>query len=142
MNSAPFRKYRVSSPVIANCVRVTISRMASPASMTGGAPPDAASVGKSSRGNVCMRESKLSAATFTEPLASCRIRISVSGSARTTSYSFFAGTVTAPAVATVAAQPLRSDTSRSVASSRTCSPSASSSTFASTGMVFLRSTIP
>ena len=44
-----------------------------------GAPPASGSVGKSSRGSVCIRESNRSAATFTPPLSSA-MRMSVSGS--------------------------------------------------------------
>ena len=90
-----------------------------------------------------MRESNFSAATRTAPFGPSLIRTSTSGRARTISYSFFAGTVSAPSRATAAAQRLRNPTSRSVASSRTPSlPSVSMSTFARIGMVFLRSTIP
>ena len=78
-NSAPFRKYRVSSPVIANCVFATISFTALRGSVAVGAPPASGSVGKSSRGSVCIRESKRSAAIFTPPLSSA-MRMSVSGS--------------------------------------------------------------
>ena len=76
------------------------------------------SVGKSSRGSVCIRESNRSAATLT-PFLSSSIRTSVSGSALMISYSFFAGSVSDPLFATEAAQRLRSPTSRSVASSFT-----------------------
>ena len=48
-------------------------------SVDASAPPDSGSVGKSSRGSVCIRESKRSAATFTPPLSSA-MRMSVSGS--------------------------------------------------------------
>ena len=84
MNSAPFRKYRVSSPVIANCVFATICFSTSRGSVALYAPVPSGSVGKSSRGSVCMRESKRSAATLT-PLLSSSIRTSVSGSALTIS---------------------------------------------------------
>ena len=57
-------------------------------------------------------ESKRSAATRT-PLLSCAIRMSVSGSDLTISYSFFAGRVSAPPFVTVAAHLLRNPTSRS-----------------------------
>jgi hypothetical protein len=70
----------VSSPVIANCVFATISLRAARGSVALAAPLDSGSVGKSSRGSVCMRESKRSAATFTPPLSSA-MRMSVSGSA-------------------------------------------------------------
>ena len=77
--SAPFRKYRVSSPVIANCVFATISFSPLRGSVALGAPPPSGSVGKSSRGSVCIRESNRSAATLTPPLSSA-MRMSVSGS--------------------------------------------------------------
>jgi hypothetical protein len=48
------------------------------------APAASGSVGKSSRGSVCIRESNRSAATFT-PFLSSSIRTSVSGSALTIS---------------------------------------------------------
>ena len=69
----------MSSPVIANCVFATISLTALRGSVALGVPPDSGSVGKSSRGSVCMRESNRSAATFTPPLSSA-MRMSVSGS--------------------------------------------------------------
>ena len=59
-------------------------------------PPVASgSVGKSSRGSVCIRESNRSAATLT-PFLSSSIRTSVSGSALMISNSFFAGSVSDP----------------------------------------------
>ena len=58
------------------------------------------------------------------------------------SYSFFAGSVSDPPLATAASQRLRSATSRSVASMRTSLPFASISTLARIGIVFLRSTMP
>ena len=68
------------------------------------APVPSGSVGKSSRGSVCIRESKRSAATLT-PLLSSSIRTSVSGSALMISYSFFAGSVSEPLFATDACAP-------------------------------------
>ena len=62
-------------------------------------PLTSGSVGKSSRGSVCIRESNRSAATLT-PFLSSSIRTSVSGSALTISYSFFAGSVSDPPLAT------------------------------------------
>ncbi len=141
MNSAPFRKYRVSSPVIANCVFAIIWRSASRGSMALYPPVESGRVGKSSRGSVCIRESKRSAATLT-PFLSSSIRTSVSGSALMISNSFFAGSVNDPPLATDAVHLLRSPTSRSVASSFTSSPAASMSTFARIGIVFFRSTMP
>ena len=141
MNNAPLRKYRVSSPVIANCVFETIWRTTSRGSDAVYVPVASGSVGKSSRGSVCMRESNRSAATFTPPLSSS-IRTSVSGSALMISYSFFAGRVSEPPFDTAAVHLLRSPTSRSVASSFTSSPFASMRTFARIGMVFFRSTMP
>ena len=78
MNSAPFRKKRVSSPVIANCVFATISFTAARGSIALVAPLASGTAGKSSLGSVCMRESKRSAATFT-PFLSSAMRTSVSG---------------------------------------------------------------
>ena len=141
MNSAPFRKNRVSSPVIANCVLATISFTAARGSIALVVPLASGTAGKSSRGSVCMRESKRSAATFT-PFLSSAMRTSVSGSAFTISYSFFAGSVSVPAFSTAASQRLRSATSRSVASMRISLPFASISTFARIGIVFFRSTMP
>ena len=48
MNSAPFRKYRVSSPVIANCVFATISFTAARGSVALVAPLASGTAGKSS----------------------------------------------------------------------------------------------
>ena len=79
--------------------------------------------------------------TLLPPLSSA-IRISVSGSALTISKSFFAGSVRIPGLVTVAAQLLRRPTSRSVASSETCSRDASMRTLARIGIVFFRSTMP
>ena len=77
-----------------------------------------AGVGKSSRGSVGIRDSNRSADTLTPvPPFSVSMLTSASGSARTISYSFFAGSVTAPGLSTAASQRLRSATSRSVASS-------------------------
>ena len=71
------------------------------------------------------------------------MRMSVSGSALTISNSFFAGSVSVPGLARLCAtHVLRRPTSRSVAISSTWLPSARSSTLASTGIVFLRSTMP
>ena len=140
-NLAPLRKYRVSSPVIANCVFATISRSAADGNEARPLPLASGSVGKSSRGSVCIRESNRSAATFT-PFLSSAIRTSVSGSALTISYSFLAGSVSDPLFATAAWQRLLSATSRSVASIRTSSPLASISTLARIGIVFFRSTMP
>src|SRR5205085_383829 len=86
--------------------------------------PDSGSVGKSSRGRVCMRESNRSAATFTPPLSSA-IRMSVSGSDLTISKNFFAGSVSDPPFEIVALHLLRRPTSRSVARKLTESPFAS-----------------
>ncbi len=104
----------MSSPVIANCVLATISFSDARESCALTVPLDSGSVGKSSRGNVCIRESKRSAATFTPPLSSA-MRMSVSGSDLTISKNFFAGSVSDPPLATDAAHLLRSPTSRSVA---------------------------
>ena len=76
-NSAPLRKYRVSSPVIANCVFATISLRPAPGSDVPFEPLHSGSVGKSSRGRVWRRESNRSALIFT-PFLSSTIRISVS----------------------------------------------------------------
>ena len=103
--------------------------------------PLSGSVGKSSRGSVCIRESNRSAATLTPPLSSA-IRMSVSGSDLTISKNFFAGSVNEPLLATDAAHLLRNPTSRSVARNLTSSPFASISTLARMGIVFFRSTIP
>ena len=84
-NSAPFRKNRVSSPVIANCVLAIISA-SRPAARWAVASPAASGIdGKSSRGSVWMRESNRSAVTLTVPADGSARRISVSGSARTIS---------------------------------------------------------
>ena len=61
-------------------------------------PVASGTVGKSSRGSVCIFESNRSAATVTLVL-SCSIRTSVSGSARTISKNFFAGSVSDPLLA-------------------------------------------
>ena len=68
---------------------------ASRGSVARAVPLTSGSVGKSSRGSVCIRESNRSAATLT-PFLSSSIRTSVSGSALTISYSFFAGSVSDP----------------------------------------------
>ena len=75
----------MSSLVIANCVLPIISASGAAARYAVTAPLGSASVGKSSRGSVCMRELKRSAVTFTVPAAGWAMRISVSGKARTIS---------------------------------------------------------
>src|SRR6187399_1916 len=65
---------------MANCVRDTISFSAARGSVARASPLNSGSVGKSSRGSVCIRESNRSAATFT-PFLSSSIRTSVSGRA-------------------------------------------------------------
>ena len=133
----------MSSPVIANCVFATISPSAARGRTADHPEPGSGTVGKSSRGNVCIRESNCAAATSTAPFAPSWMRISVSGRARTISKSFFAGIVTEPGSLISAAHWLRRPTSRSVAS--ICSPPspfASRRTFPRIGMVFFRSTIP
>ena len=74
----------MSSPVIANCVFATICRMAARGRAVLTPAPPSGSDGKSSRGSVCILESKRSAATRTPDL-SCSMRTSVSGSAFTIS---------------------------------------------------------
>ena len=69
---------------MANCVFDTIWRSTSRGSVALMVPVGSGSVGKSSRGRVCMRESNRSAATLTPPLSSS-ILTSVSGSALTIS---------------------------------------------------------
>ena len=137
----PLRKYRVSSLVVANCVRAIISPSLAAGSVSVAVPDGCGSVGKSSAGIACILESKRSAATRTPDL-SCSIRISVSGSMRMISKSFLAGSVSFPPLATDAGHWLRSATWRSVARNRSWSPSASMRTLASTGIVLFRSTIP
>ena len=104
-------------------------------------PPASGSVGKSSRGSVCIRESNRSAATLT-PFLSSWMRTSVSGRALTISKSFLAGSVNDPGFSILAAQRLLSPTSRSVAARRISEPLASIRTLARMGIVFLRSTMP
>ena len=89
----------MSSPVIANCVFATISPSAARGNTADHPEPGSGTVGKSSRGNVCIRESNCAAATSTAPFAPCWMRISVSGRARTISKSFFAGMVSEPRLA-------------------------------------------
>ena len=128
--------------MIANCVFVTISRSAVRGSIAVDPAPASGSVGKSSRGSVCIRDSNRSAATLT-PLLSSEIRMSVSGRDLTISYSFFAGSVSDPPLSdrrsALAAQvPPRGRWQETC----TSSPLASISTLARIGIVFLRSTMP
>ena len=143
-NRAPFRKNRVSSPVIANCVLPTISASGAAARCAVTAPPASGIDGKSSRGSVCMRELKFPAVTFTAPASGWEMRISASGNARTISKSFRAGRVSDPPFTTVAPHRLRRLTSRSVATRRISEApsSASISTWPRMGIVVLRSTMP
>ena len=84
---------------MANCVFATISRRTFAVDGDALAAARSGSVGKSSFGSVCIRDSKRSAATFTVPFFSSSMRMSVSGSSFTISKNFFAGSVSAPGFA-------------------------------------------
>ena len=116
---------------------------AAPGSLASEPPASTGGVGNSLAGNVCIFDSKRSAATVTLlPPLSSSMRTSVSGSALTISNSFFAGRVSVPGFPTLPSQRLRKPTSRSVASSEMPSFVASINTLARIGIVFFRSTIP
>ena len=89
-----------------------------------------------------MRNSTRSQRMRTQASLSSFRRTSFSGSERTISYSFLAASVTEPSSATSAAQPQRSETSRSVAAMWISPARASHSTFCRIGIELLRSTIP
>ena len=143
-NSAPFKKYRVSSPVIANWVREIIKCNSSRGNDTWLVPGGVGTVGKSVFGSVCIFDLNWSAVIVTWSLSpSCLILISVSGSSRTISNNFLAGNVRVPCFLTDALHWLRRPSSKSVARRLiTSSLPASTSTFARIGIVFFLSITP
>ena len=142
-NSAPFRKIpRVLAGDRKLRLRDHLLQRRARQRRTSAAPPLSGSVGKSSRGSVCIRESKRSAATFT-PLLSSAMRMSVSGKRLDDLVELLRRQRQRPGFRdrrrALAAQRRLRDRSREICTS---SPLASISTLARIGIVFLRSTMP
>ena len=140
-SKAPLSVYLESSVLMAKTVR-EISFASTSAGIF--APPNLGSgnTGKSSCGNPAIRNRLAPQVTDTQ-FPSPRLNlISLSGRARTISYSLFAGRLSVPGTVVFDAQADFKPISKSVAVIPSSSPSVRNRTFARIGIVVLRSTTP